>query len=321
VETVTCEPIPAEIKDHLEKAATVDPVENPWTKDCPSHQLWGPEELGFREKLAKVALEKTEYRWRTVSAVLVPFIPPTLIFASFSSHHSSSEGFWMLYGAASALLAAIFCLLHRHENEGAKAFGAELERWAESQRIRTSYRFWTNGILDQARQELRRKGTRNPTTRELNTEKGHQFALEIGRLFAGKNWNVRVNQKSYDYGVDVFACDATGKVVVVQCKHTTTGPGVGEVRELLGVMKALDPNAALLVSIELAASHNEIEYFWSKADGKMLIWHLGHIIQQATELFEDRVGLTLPTDRKLKNYFELDGRSPKKWRDRHSMAA
>ena len=66
---------------------------------------------------------------------------------------------------------------------------------------------------------------------------GDVFAQEVAKLFLAWGWDVKLNQRRHDYGVDVFASGKDGSAVV-QCKHGADGPMDGEVRDLAGVALA-----------------------------------------------------------------------------------
>ena len=126
---------------------------------------------------------------------------------------------WTAYLGVSLILAAVAAHFQSRGFKKAKvarehyatageryhAFQEAERQWINEQRRRTSAAFWQQDI------------------RKIAAGKGMKpndvFAQEVGKLFVAWGWMVKLNQRSHDYGVDIFANGKEGSAVV-QCSHS-----------------------------------------------------------------------------------------------------
>jgi hypothetical protein len=163
-------------------------------------------------------------------------------------------------------------------------------------RRRTTTQFW----LDDVRK----------TAQETDTDPGDLFAQEVAKLFVAWGWNVKLNQRSHDYGVDVFASGKDGSAVV-QCKHAAdAGPAASEVRDLAGSRHAFNADYGLLISIHPPTTSRQNEFFSDKA--QLEFWHLGHVLEQCITLYKKRTGQDAPDDHARSAFLNPDG-TPIQW--------
>lgn len=177
-----------------------------------------------------------------------------------------------------------------------RAFQEAERQWVNEQRRRTSTSFWQQDI------------------RKIAAGKGMKpndvFAQEVGKLFVAWGWMVKLNQRSHDYGVDIFANGKEGSAVV-QCSHSADGgPAASEVRDLAGSRHAFDADYGLMISIHPPSATRQNEFFSER--GQLEFWHLGHILEQALVLFKQRTGENPPDDSGRSQFLNRDG-TPITW--------
>jgi len=217
---------------------------------------------------------------------------------------------WAAYLGASLIVAAVAAhfqsrsrkktkLAREHyatAGERYRAFQEAERQWINEQRRRTSTAFWQQDI------------------RKIAAGKGMKpndvFAQEVGKLFVAWGWMVKLNQRSHDYGVDIFANGKEGSAVV-QCSHSADGgPAASEVRDLAGSRHAFDADYGLMISIHPPSATRQNEFFSER--GQLEFWHLGHILEQALVLFKQRTGENPPEDSGRSQFLNRDG-TPITW--------
>ncbi|MFN9543430.1 MAG: restriction endonuclease, partial [Alphaproteobacteria bacterium] len=248
--------------------------QNPWTREKPVASEFGLTDDDFAdgkiEKQQEAARsEMVEYPWRTTSA----FLLPVTAFIALYMHQSGDVSFldpsnvanpaslppfvWVAYLGASLVLGAMAAHAQTLVNASAvkksesankvirqkQAFASAQADWYNDLKARTTTAFWR----DEIQRIAAAKGS-TPTA---------VFSQEVAKLFAAWGWEVKLNQRADDYGVDMFASGKDGSAIV-QCKHLDTGPGVQDVRDLAGSRHAFSADFGLLVSIHppSASRHN-----------------------------------------------------------------
>lgn len=217
---------------------------------------------------------------------------------------------WAAYLGASLILAALAAhfqsrahkkarVLRDHQltvGERFRGFQDAERQWVNEQRRRTTAAFWQQDV------------------RKIAAGKGMKpndvFAQEVGKLFVAWGWMVKLNQRSHDYGVDIFANGKEGSAVV-QCIHSADGgPAPAEVRDLAGSRHAFDADYGLMISIHPPGATRQNEFFSER--GQLEFWHLGHILEQALVLFKQRTGENPPDDSGRSSFLNRDG-TPIAW--------
>jgi hypothetical protein len=308
--------------------------QNPWTREKPVASEFGLSDDDFAdgkiEKQQEAARsEMVEYPWRMTSAFLLPvtafialymhqsgdvsFLDP----ANFANPASLPPFVWVAYLGASLVLGAIAAHAQTRVNASAvkksenankvirqkQAFASAQADWYNDLKARTTTAFWRDEIPRIAAA----KGS-TPTA---------VFSQEVAKLFAAWGWEVKLNQRADDYGVDMFASGKDGSAIV-QCKHLDTGPGVQDVRDLAGSRHAFSADFGLLVSIHPPSASRHNGFFSDK--GQLEFWHLGHLLEQCMTLFTKRTGEKPPQDATRAEFLNSDG-TPIAWQVDESQAA
>lgn len=185
---------------------------------------------------------------------------------------------------------------HATVGERFRAYQEADRLWIAEQRRRTSAAFWQNDV------------------RKIAASRGMKpsdvFAQEVGKLFVAWGWMVKLNQRSHDYGVDIFANGKEGSAVV-QCIHAPDGgPAASDVRDLAGSRHAFDADYGLMISIHPPSATRQNEFYSER--GQLEFWHLGHILEQAIVLFKQRTGENAPDDSGRSQFLNRDG-TPITW--------
>jgi hypothetical protein len=259
------------------------------------------------------AIERRQLGARVISSFLLP------LFAVAAAYYiiegiPSLDVFepryeWVVYLGASLILAAIVARVQTMHHEAAvethndlmsiadrrMAFAAGERDWAEEQKRRTTTDFWLRDIPRIAA--------------EKGTPAGTVFAQEVGKLFVAWNWQVRLNQRAEDYGVDIFTSGKEGSAVV-QCKHGPDGPSTHDIRDLAGSRHAFGSDYGLMVSIHPPLASRQNEFYSEK--GQLEFWHLGHILEQCIALYKQRTGEDAPADDARRQFLNADG-TPIAW--------
>jgi hypothetical protein len=284
---------------------------NPWNTPRPTMEAHGLSKSDLDDDAVTTArrandIEMRQLSARVLSSFLVPLVAvaaayyllvgiPTLTPPPFE---------WTVYLGASLILAALAAhmqtLHHRaaketHEelaslNDRRLAYRAKERDWIAEQKKRTTAGFW----LDEIPQIAADKGAPSATV----------FAQEVGKLFVAWGWQVRLNQRAEDYGVDIFTSGKEGSAVV-QCKHEGGGPTTQDVRDLAGSRHAFSSDYGLLVSVHPPSASRQNEFFSEK--GQLEFWHLGHILEQAIVLYKQRTGDDAPADDGRAQFLNADG--------------
>ena len=307
---------------------------NPWTREKPVASEFGLTDEDFAdgkvEKQQEAARnEMVEYPWRMTSAFLLPVTAFIAIYAyqsgdisfldpaNFANPANMPNVFWAGYLGASLILGAIAAHAQALVNAKAvkksesankiirqkQAFASAKAEWHNDLKARTTTTFWRDEIPRIAAE----KGS-SPTA---------VFSQEVAKLFAAWGWEVKLNQRADDYGVDMFASGKDGSAIV-QCKHLDTGPGVQDVRDLAGSRHAFSADFGLLVSIHPPSASRHNGFFSDK--GQLEFWHLGHLLEQCMTLFTKRTGEKPPQDATRAEFLNSDG-TPIAWQVDESQAA
>ncbi|MFM9863901.1 MAG: restriction endonuclease [Micropepsaceae bacterium] len=306
---------------------------NPWTAPRPTAAAHGLTTDDLDDDFLANAIEKTrtelkQFGSRYLSSFIVPlsvfgvayyvlvgdvsFVQTPIEFTKLPIIDPSRlpAWEWAAYLGASLILAATAAFFQSHRHKKAKvarehyatagerfrAFQEAERAWVAEQRRRTTAAFWQNDI------------------RKLAAGKGMKpndvFAQEVGKLFVAWGWMVKLNQRSHDYGVDIFANGKEGSAVV-QCSHSADGgPAASEVRDLAGSRHAFDADYGLMISIHPPGATRQNEFFSER--GQLEFWHLGHILEQALVLFKQRTGENPPDDGARSQFLNRDG-TPIAW--------
>ena len=327
---------PAEnfVSDGMLKLSSSDALgPNPWTRDKPVATEFGLSDDDFDDaKLEKDQQtsrdQVVEYPWRMTSAFLLPvtvaislyvyqvgsfdFLDPTQLGTAKLPHF-----IWAAYLGASLILGALtaygqtrvhLAATKKHEKstkitKQRQAFAAAKDEWYQDLKKRTTTSFWRDDIHRIAKE----KGS-TPTA---------VFSQEVAKLFAAWGWEVKLNQRANDYGVDMFANGKDGSAIV-QCKHLDTSPGTQDVRDLAGCRHAFNADFGLLVSIHPPSASRHNGFFSDK--GQLEFWHLGHLLEQCMTQFKQRTGEQPPQDATRAEFLNSDG-TPITWQVDEKNAA
>jgi hypothetical protein len=283
---------------------------NPWNASQPTLEAHGLQRSDLNDKTVEAAHRANEIELRQLSARIISsfLVPLTVVAAGYYvlvGDFTLEPGFeWVAYLGASLILAALAAhmqtLHHRaareqHEeltslNDRRLAYRAKERDWIEEQKKRTTSTFWVDDIPRIAAA----RGMPAATV----------FAQEVGKLFVAWGWQVRLNQRAEDYGVDIFTSGKEGSAVV-QCKHEGGGPTTHDIRDLAGSRHAFSADYGLLVSVHPANASRSNEFYSEK--GQLEFWHLGHILEQAIVLYKQRTGNDAPADDGRAQFLNADG--------------
>lgn len=283
---------------------------NPWNAPRPTLEAHGLQKSDLNDKIVEANrrandIELRQLSARVISSFLVPLTAVAAGYLILVGDLTLEPRFeWVVYLGASLILAAIAAhiqtLHHRaakqtHEdltslNDRRLAFRAKERDWIDEQKKRTTAAFW----LDEIQHIAAEKGVSAATA----------FAQEVGKLFVAWGWQVRLNQRAEDYGVDIFTSGKEGSAVV-QCKHAGGGPNAHDVRDLAGSRHAFSADYGLLVSIHPPSASRQNEFYSEK--GQLEFWHLGHILEQAIVLYKQRTGNDAPADDGRAQFLNADG--------------
>jgi hypothetical protein len=299
---------------------------NPWTTPRPTPRALGLTADDLDPELLSAAIEVThkeikQFGARFISAFLVPLtavgaayyvLVNDFSFAKWPLDPNTLPAFeWVAYLAISLVLAAIAAHFQTRTHRRAKdlrehqltvgqrfrEFQEAERQWINEQRRRTTAAFWQNDI----RKIAAGKGMRPSDV----------FAQEVGKLFVAWGWMVKLNQRSHDYGVDIFTSGKEGSAVV-QCQHSAeNGPAAAEVRDLAGSRHAFNADYGLMISIHPPGASRQNEFYSER--GQLEFWHLGHILEQCIVLYKQRVGDEPPDDIGRNMFLNRDG-TPIVWR-------
>jgi hypothetical protein len=283
---------------------------NPWNAPQPTLEAHGLQRSDLNDKTVEAAHRANEIELRQLSARIISsfLVPLTVVAAGYYvlvGDFTLEPGFeWVAYLGASLILAALAAHMqtqhHRaareqHEeltslNDRRLAYRAKERDWVEEQKKRTTSTFWVDDIPRIAAA----RGMPAATV----------FAQEVGKLFVAWGWQVRLNQRAEDYGVDIFTSGKEGSAVV-QCKHEGGGPTTHDIRDLAGSRHAFSADYGLLVSVHPANASRSNEFYSEK--GQLEFWHLGHILEQAIVLYKQRTGNDAPADDGRAQFLNADG--------------
>jgi hypothetical protein len=328
---------PAEnfVSDGLLKLSSSDALgPNPWTRDKPVASDFGLKDDDFNDGKVEADQEITrgemvEFPWRITSAFFLPAAAVVALYAyqvrdfsfldpaNFGNPTALPAAFWAIYLGASLALGALTAHAQTlvHEKASAKftkcekvvkqkqAFAAAKDEWYSDLKIRTTTAFW--------REEIHRIAQAKGSTPTA------VFGQEVAKLFVAWGWDVKLNQRSNDYGVDMFANGKDGSAIV-QCKHLDTSPGTQDVRDLAGCRHAFNADFGLLVSIHPPSATRHNGFFSDK--GHLEFWHLGHLLEQCMTLFKQRTGETPPQDATRAEFLNSDA-TPISWQVDEKNAA
>lgn len=307
---------------------------NPWTREKPVASDFNltDEDLAdgkIEEEQEATRSELVEFPWRLTSAFLLPVAAVIALYAyqvgnfdfldpaNFGKPEVLPPMFWITYLAVSLVIAALTAhaqtLVHlnaskKHERcaklaKQKQAFAAAKDEWYNDLKVRTTTAFW--------REEIHR------IAQEKGSTPTAVFGQEVAKLFAAWGWDVKLNQRSNDYGVDMFANGKDGSAIV-QCKHLDTSPGTQDVRDLAGCRHAFSADFGLLVSIHPPSASRHNGFFSDK--GHLEFWHLGHLLEQCMTLFKQRTGDPAPQDATRTEFLNSDG-TPISWQVDEKNAA
>lgn len=328
-------PAEAFVSDGLLKLSGSDALgPNPWTREKPVATEFGLTDDDFLNGKVEADLEASrsemvEFPWRITSAFLLPIAAVIALYAyqvgDFRFLQLENLGrkdllppmFWISYLAASLVLAAIFAhaqtVLHtkaqtKHKKclatfKQKQAFAAAKDEWYNDLKSRTTTAFW--------REEIHR------IAKEKGSTPTAVFGQEVAKLFAAWGWDVKLNQRANDYGVDMFANGKDGSAIV-QCKHLDTTPATQDVRDLAGCRHAFNADFGLLVSIHPPSASRHNGFFSDK--GHLEFWHLGHLLEQCITLFKQRTDEPAPQDATRAEFLNSDG-TPITWQVDEKNAA
>lgn len=298
---------------------------NPWNAPKPTLEGHGLKAADLDDEAVAIArrrnqIELKQLPARVVSSFLVPLLAVAAAYVALQGTFSLPTELrfeWVAYLGASLILAALAAHMQLNQHREAKAEHEQLtslddrllafrnkERaWAEEQKRRTTTAFWLNDIPRLAA--------------ERGMPAGTLFAQEVGKLFVAWGWQVRLNQRAEDYGVDIFTNGKEGSAVV-QCKHAGDGPSPHDIRDLAGSRHAFGSDYGLLVSVHPPMASRSNEFFSEK--GQLEFWHLGHIIEQCVVLYKQRTGEDAPADPGRSQFLNADG-TPIAWISAEKEAA
>lgn len=327
--TPEAKPFPADalVPDGLLKLSGSDALgPNPWTRERPKPADFNLTDADMADdKVSKeqdaARGEMVEYPWRVTSSFLLPLAAIAGLYVwqggdfsflepdRFGKPEHMPPMFWMTYFAVSVILGALGAHAQTLVNTKARrkfdstvrvvsqkqAFAAAKDEWYNDLKKRTTTAFW--------REEIPRIAAAKGSTPTA------VFSQEVAKLFVAWGWDVKLNQRSDDYGVDMFANAKDGSAIV-QCKHIDTGPGVQDVRDLAGCRHAFSADFGLLVSIHPPSATRHNGFFSDK--GQLEFWHLGHLLEQCMTLFTKRTGEAPPQDATRTEFLNSDG-TPITW--------
>jgi hypothetical protein len=286
---------------------------NPWTRPRPEPIDHGLAASQLDDKYVAAERRRSERElhqlpYRIFSAFLVPLTAVAAAYATLVGKYdfTTPPAFeWLVYLAASLILAAIAAHLQTRQHAEAKiehhdhlsiagrrlAFRADERDWLADQKRRTTTAFWLHDIP------------------KIAAEKGmgtdDVFAQEVAKLFVAWTWNVQLNQRVHDYGVDIFGRGKEGSAVI-QCKHETgAGPNAADIRDLAGSRHAFAADYGLLISVLPPQASPQNEFFSDK--GQLEFWHLGHVLEQCIALYKTRTGKDAPGDDNRGAFLNDDG--------------
>ena len=286
---------------------------NPWTTPRPEPKDHGltVDQLDDAHVAAAHRKSKRELRqlpYRIISAFLVPVMAVAGAYSVIIGKVdiTTPPPFeWVAYLGVSLILAAITARMQTRQHRETKsehddfvsigdrrtAYLAADRNWLDDQKRRTTTTFWLKDIPKIAAQ----KGMGADDV----------FAQEIAKLFVAWTWNVKLNQRVHDYGVDIFGRGKEGSAVI-QCKHAADiGPDASDVRDLAGSRHAFGADYGLLISIHPPTASPQNEFFSDK--GQLEFWHLGHVLEQCIALFKQRSGEDAPEDHSREQFLDADG--------------
>ncbi|MCE9523625.1 MAG: restriction endonuclease, partial [Alphaproteobacteria bacterium] len=256
----------------------------------------------------KTERELRQLPYRLISAFLVPLTAVAAAYVALVGDTSLSAPppfEWIVYLGVSLILAAIAARLQTQQHADTKvtyddfvsigdrrsAYLAADRKWLDDQKRRTTTAFWLQDIPKSAAE----KGMGSDDV----------FAQEVAKLFVAWTWNVKLNQRVHDYGVDIFGRGKEGSAVI-QCKHgTESGPNASDIRDLAGSRHAFAADYGLLISIHPPLASPQNEFFSDK--GQLEFWHLGHVLEQCITLFKQRTGEDAPGDDSRQMFLNEDG--------------
>lgn len=283
---------------------------NPWNAPQPTLEAHGLQKSDLNDETVEANrrandIELRQLSARVISSFLVPLTAVAMGYYVVVGDFTLEPRFeWVAYLGASLILAALAAHLqtlhHRtakekHEeltslNDRRLAYLAKERDWIAEQKKRTTSAFWVEEI------------PRLAAARDVPA--ATVFAQEVGKLFVAWGWQVRLNQRAEDYGVDIFTSGKEGSAVV-QCKHEGGGPTTHDVRDLAGSRHAFSADYGLLVSVHPPSASRSNEFYSEK--GQLEFWHLGHILEQAIVLYKQRTGNDAPADDGRAQFLNADG--------------
>lgn len=286
---------------------------NPWTRPRPQpkdHAL-SPSQLDDKRLAIEIRKSQRELRqlpYRLISSFLVPLTAAAGAYAylvgkfDFATQPALE---WVIYLAASMILAAVAARMQTRQHHEAKlahddhlgvagrrlGFQADERDWLADQKRRTTTEFWLKDVP------------------KIAAEKGMSvddvFAQEVAKLFVAWTWNVKLNQRVHDYGVDIFGHGKEGSAVI-QCKHAVDEcPQTADIRDLAGSRHAFAADYGLLISIHPPQATPQNEFFSDK--GQLEFWHLGHVLEQCIALYKTRTGQDAPEDESRRQFLDETG--------------
>ena len=328
---------PAEnfVSDGLLKLSSSDALgPNPWTREKPVASDFALRDEDFADGKVEAEQETSrgemvEFPWRMTSAFLIPVAAVAALYswqvgnfaflepANFGNQALLPPLFWAAYLGASLVLGAIAAYAQsRVQATAAKkharanriirqknAFASAKDEWYNDLRTRTTTAFW--------REEIHRISAAKGSTPTA------VFGQEVAKLFVAWGWEVKLNQRANDYGVDLFANGKDGSAIV-QCKHLDTSPAMQDVRDLAGCRHAFGADFGLLVSIHPPSTSRQNGFFSDK--GQLEFWHLGHLLEQCMTLFRQRTGESPPQDATRAEFLNSDT-TPISWQVDEKNAA
>lgn len=300
---------------------------NPWTAPRPTPEAHGLAAADLDEYRVAHATRLAERELRQLSArVFSSFLVPVLAIAAAywwfvgKIDLSTLPPYeWVTYLGASLVLAAIAARMQtaihnetKREHEHLVSVGdrrtsyrAGERNWRDEQKRRTTAAFWVDDIPKIAAEKELPPGT--------------VFAQEAAKLFVAWTWNVKLNQRRHDYGVDIFARGKEGSAVIL-CEHTVeAGLDAPRVRDLAGSRHAFGADYGLLISIHPQSATPQTDFFSDK--GQLELWHLGHVLEQCIVLYKQRTGEDAPEDDGRLSFLNPDGTPIMRHAEEHAAAA
>jgi Restriction endonuclease len=286
---------------------------NPWTRPRPQPKDHGLSASQMDEKRLAIEIRKSQRElrqlpYRVISSFLVPltaFAGAYLYFVGTFDPAVQPPVEWVIYLAASLIIAAVAARMQTRQHHEAKlayddhqgvddrrlAFQVNERDWLADQKRRTTTAFWLKDVPKIAAE----KGMTPDTV----------FAQEVAKLFVAWTWNVKLNQRVHDYGVDIFGQGKEGSAVI-QCKHAVDEcPQTADIRDLAGSRHAFGADYGLLISIHPPQASPQNEFFSDK--GQLEFWHLGHVLEQCIALYKTRTGEDAPEDESRRQFLDEEG--------------